>query len=678
MALCPLDRAILEEVTNTPIAEGETVLRCPTHGGYYMAYGLHLLPVPRAVASNPPPGNNRAINMYRSPANEIVMVHDAGTVTISGGAAGAHNVLSATHTDSFGADTPADNDVLKYDTPNTRWEAAPIDHTELSGITADQHHTQSHNHSAVGDGQTLSPVTLNVPNAAAPVPTAEGEMHWDSDDNKLVIGDGVGQRHIVPTASVSGDATMSTAGAVTVAATHSGSAHHAQSHGNADHTVGVAPADVTKAAAAEGTQVAIARADHKHDISTTVVGGSTFGDVAAEGTATSLARSDHLHGREANPITAHEAAGDPHTSYRLESADHSHQSTGLQAGQIDHGLAITGLTDDDHTQYLKEEASGGLASEVPDHTHSGVAEAGTVSHTVLTDITTDQHHAQSHNHSAVGDGQDLQPNNVNLGGGDTTLTIATGQITRTRFYHSIDTQAAAASDELAGIAGVADGLLLLIRPTNDARTVIVKHEGVEEGTATNRINLNGDTDLTLDDQDDFLLLIYDTGIGRWIEIARGSSLHADLTGVTANQHHAQAHVINGADHTLTGGTDDQFLRATGATTFAFEAIPFSAGGTLLDPTALRNVIIWRAPFPCTVTNVRGYRVGGTGATINARLNGASNHLASALSLTSADTWMDGGAVQNTAYAAGDKLEIMLVTVSGTPTEIAIQVDFTRP
>lgn len=39
------------------------------------------------------------------------------------------------------------------------------------------------------------------------------------------------------------------------------------------------------------------------------------------------------------------------TGYRLESADHTHQSTGLQAGTLDHGLALTGLTDDDHTQY---------------------------------------------------------------------------------------------------------------------------------------------------------------------------------------------------------------------------------------------------------------------------------------------------------------------------------------
>lgn len=104
--------------------------------------------------------------------------------------------------------------------------------------------------------------------------------------------------------------------------------------------------------------------------------------------------------------------------------------------------------------------------------------------------------------------------------------------------------------------------------------------------------------------------------------------------------------------------------------------PFSKGGTILSPTA-GNFIIWYATSACTVTNVRGYRVGGTGATVNARLNGTSNHLASAVSVASADTWTDGGAVQNTTYAAGDKLEIMVVTVTGNPTQVSIEVDFVR-
>jgi len=107
------------------------------------------------------------------------------------------------------------------------------------------------------------------------------------------------------------------------------------------------------------------------------------------------------------------------------------------------------------------------------------------------------------------------------------------------------------------------------------------------------------------------------------------------------------------------------------------SIIFTKGGTTLDPTGAINILTWRAPFACTVTNVRGNRIGGTGATINARKNGADNHLSSALSLTSADTWADGGAVSNTSYAAGDDLEIMIVTVAGTPTQIAIQVEFTK-
>ncbi|MGH7178870.1 MAG: hypothetical protein ACREJC_15955 [Tepidisphaeraceae bacterium] len=112
-------------------------------------------------------------------------------------------------------------------------------------------------------------------------------------------------------------------------------------------------------------------------------------------------------------------------------------------------------------------------------------------------------------------------------------------------------------------------------------------------------------------------------------------------------------------------------------TLDLKGVIFSRGGTVLTPTGAINVIVWRAPFGCTVTNVRGYRVGGTGATINARRNGASNHLAAAVSLAVADTWTDGGAVQNTAYVAGDKLEIMLVTVTGSPTQVAVQVDYTR-
>jgi len=110
------------------------------------------------------------------------------------------------------------------------------------------------------------------------------------------------------------------------------------------------------------------------------------------------------------------------------------------------------------------------------------------------------------------------------------------------------------------------------------------------------------------------------------------------------------------------------------------AATISRGGTIFSPTLAQDVIVWRAPFSCTVLAVKGYRVGGaaTGTFVNARRNGASDHLASNLEMTSADTWLDGGAVQNTAYVAGDKLELR-ITGLGTPrpTQLAIQVDFQR-
>lgn len=84
--------------------------------------------------------------------------------------------------------------------------------------------------------------------------------------------------------------------------------------------------------------------------------GTTWDQLSAgvtdHGALTGLADDDHPQYATNAELTTHEGAADPHTGYRLESADHSHQTTGLQGGTLDHGLALTGLTDDDHTQYI--------------------------------------------------------------------------------------------------------------------------------------------------------------------------------------------------------------------------------------------------------------------------------------------------------------------------------------
>lgn len=54
----------------------------------------------------------------------------------------------------------------------------------------------------------------------------------------------------------------------------------------------------------------------------------------------------------------------------------------------------------------------------------------------------------------------------------------------------------------------------------------------------------------------------------------------------------------------------------------------------------------------------------------------ADHLSSDLSLTTANEWMDGGTVANTSYAIGDALEVVLRSVTGSPTNVSIQVGMT--
>lgn len=53
--------------------------------------------------------------------------------------------------------------------------------------------------------------------------------------------------------------------------------------------------------------------------------------------------------------------------------------------------------------------------------------------------------------------------------------------------------------------------------------------------------------------------------------ASHSHAHGDLSGVGPNDHHAQQHALVGSDHTATGLTTGQFLKALSATTFGFAA-----------------------------------------------------------------------------------------------------------
>ncbi len=91
----------------------------------------------------------------------------------------------------------------------------------------------------------------------------------------------------------------------------------------------------------------------------------------------------------------------------------------------------------------------------------------------------------------------------------TARTISAGAITATRSVHAVDTEGAAATDDLDTINGGQTGALLVLRAAHADRTVVVKPD-------TGNVGL--DADYYLDSTAKHLLLLYDGS--RWVAVAR--------------------------------------------------------------------------------------------------------------------------------------------------------------
>ena len=102
------------------------------------------------------------------------------------------------------------------------------------------------------------------------------------------------------------------------------------------------------------------------------------------------------------------------------------------------------------------------------------------------------------------------------------LTIASGAVIKSRAHHTIDTEADAASDDLATISGGAEGEILLIRPASGARTVVLKHN-------TGNIWSPMFMDLSLVDADSYALLAYSGS--KWCIIGAGGGSFTNLNDV---------------------------------------------------------------------------------------------------------------------------------------------------
>lgn len=104
-------------------------------------------------------------------------------------------------------------------------------------------------------------------------------------------------------------------------------------------------------------------------------------------------------------------------------------------------------------------------------------------------------------------------------------TIASGAITQSddAIWNIVDTEGAASSDDLATITRDTKGPnMILISPANGGRTVVIKH-------GTGNILCAGNSDITLDDIHDWVLLIYD-GSTNWYAQAMGGGASAVSDG----------------------------------------------------------------------------------------------------------------------------------------------------
>ena len=221
----------------------------------------------------------------------------------------------------------------------------------------------------------------------------------------------------------------------------------------------------------------------------------------------------------------------------------AHASTHSNGGTDEITAENLGTVSTDTSNVLKPDGVGGLTM-------------ADLNHSDLTGIGADDHHNQSH----------VLATNTALGPDHTITGAAAGQVLRASSATAANFQALGHSD-LTGV-GIDD---------HHARDHAATHSngGVDEVTVENLGTVSTDTSNVLKPNGSGGLTMADLG-------------HGELTGIGTDDHHNQSHVLAttaglGPDHTTSGLTIGQVLRASGATTAAFAQLQHSdLGGVGTD------------------------------------------------------------------------------------------------
>lgn len=109
----------------------------------------------------------------------------------------------------------------------------------------------------------------------------------------------------------------------------------------------------------------------------------------------------------------------------------------------------------------------------------------------------------------------------------TELTIASGGVTTTQGFHSIDTEGDAASDDLDTINGMATGEICIVVAANPARTVVLKH-----GTGNLYCQRGQDVSLAEDSDAAILFKVSSTKIAVFAVTLAGRTTSSNTASIT--------------------------------------------------------------------------------------------------------------------------------------------------
>jgi hypothetical protein len=99
----------------------------------------------------------------------------------------------------------------------------------------------------------------------------------------------------------------------------------------------------------------------------------------------------------------------------------------------------------------------------------------------------------------------------------------------------------------------------------------------------------------------------------------------------------------------------------------------------IQPYDTGSFVSWRIPFPITASSITAYSTSSLGPTSGSQVNANKNGsllLAVPLAVTTS-TWVSSSALQNQNFNTGDVLGFNFLTLTGSLTQIVIQVDFIK-